>query len=64
MLQVFKRWSYEAPDNNAADAYALMQLGLTWQRWNAGALESKSLAALCKKLAPWTAAAATQEQCA
>jgi len=30
MMQVFKRWGYEAPDNNAADAYALMRLGMAW----------------------------------
>jgi Holliday junction resolvasome RuvABC endonuclease subunit len=30
MLEVFKRWGYSAPENNAADAYALMRLGVDY----------------------------------
>ncbi|MEY4581469.1 MAG: hypothetical protein RL701_6172, partial [Pseudomonadota bacterium] len=30
MLEVFKRWGYSAPDNNAADAHALMRLGVDY----------------------------------
>lgn len=28
MLHVFKRWGFEAPNNNIADAYALAQMGV------------------------------------
>ena len=30
MLHVYKRWGYEAPSNNMADAFALAQVGLGW----------------------------------
>lgn len=32
MLQVFKKWGYEAETDNLADAYALAQFGLGWLR--------------------------------
>jgi Holliday junction resolvasome RuvABC endonuclease subunit len=55
ILQIYKRWAYEAPDNNAADAYALMQLGLAWHQWREGGPCSKATAELCRKLTPWAA---------
>jgi len=32
MLQVFKKWDYEAGTDNLADGYALAQFGLAWLR--------------------------------
>lgn len=58
LLEVYKRWGYSAPENNAADAYALMQLALTWHCWREGASTSKAHAELCKKLVAWEAARA------
>lgn len=53
MLQIYKRWGYEASENNSADAYALLQLGLAWHQWREGGACSKATAELCKKLTPW-----------
>ncbi|MEY4510530.1 MAG: hypothetical protein RLZZ450_2652 [Pseudomonadota bacterium] len=36
MLEVFKRWGYSAPDNDAADAYSLMRLGVDYLSDRAG----------------------------
>jgi crossover junction endodeoxyribonuclease RuvC len=59
MLQIYKRWGYEAPDNNAADAYALMQLGIAWCRWRDGETTSKTVSVLCAKLTPWSPGASS-----
>jgi Holliday junction resolvasome RuvABC endonuclease subunit len=58
ILHVYKRWAYEAPDNNAADAFALMQLGITYCCWRGGETSSKATAELCRKLVPWEPLAA------
>ena len=55
MLDVFKRWGYSAADNNAADAYALMRLGVDYVSDRAQ-LPKRVLDVLAK-LNAWRAAA-------
>ncbi|MDB4989910.1 MAG: NoPhNBR1 gp65 [Myxococcaceae bacterium] len=56
MLEVFKRWAYSAPDNNAADAHALMRLGVDYLSDRAGL--TKRVQEVVTKLEPLRATAA------
>jgi len=49
-MEVLKRWKYESTDNNDADAYALMRMGLDWVRWTNGEVVTKALAETLGKL--------------
>lgn len=55
MLEAFKRWGYSATDNNDADAYALLRLGLEWVAVQSGAATTKRAAEVFKKFAPMAA---------
>lgn len=55
ILECYKRWEYEAPDNNAADAYALMRLGLDYVAHQSGAMLPKRVVDLLGKLDMWQA---------
>ncbi len=59
ILSCFKRWGYSAADNNDADAYSLMRLGVDYL----GPREvlSKRTLELIAKLAPWPGLAARAE---
>jgi Holliday junction resolvasome RuvABC endonuclease subunit len=56
LLEVFKRWNYSAPDNNAADAYALMRLGVDYLSDRAGL--TKRVQEVLAKLEPLVVLAA------
>jgi hypothetical protein len=58
LREVFRRWAYEAPDNNAADAYALMRLGLEWCAAQRGEAITKRVGELLGKVQTWSRAAA------
>lgn len=50
-MEVLKRWEYSSTDNNDADAYALMRLGVEWLRWSTSPdFVTKANAKLCEKL--------------
>lgn len=55
MLDIYKRWGYSAPDNNAADAYALMRLGVDYLTDRV--LLTKRVLDVLGKLEPLSAAA-------
>lgn len=51
ILEVYRRWGYAAPDNNAADAYALMRLGLDYLSDRSGL--TKRVQEVLSKLETW-----------
>lgn len=46
LREISKRWNYDATDDDDGDAYALMQLGVQYQRWLSGEPVTKATAAL------------------
>lgn len=53
LREVFKRWQYDASDDNDADAHALMRLGLEFLRWRSGEHVTQATIKVVAKLAVW-----------